>query len=80
MLLDPSQFGGAEHFRAEVTQLVDYIRSCPRAPGVDRITLPGDPERLLSQKRLVEGITLDSENWNALVKVAEKLQVAVPKV
>lgn len=80
MLLDPVQFGGIDHFRAEVSQLVDYIRSCPRVPGVDRIILPGDPERWLSQKRLVEGITLDPENWKALVQLGERLKVSVPSV
>ncbi len=78
LLLDPDQFGGAEHFRAEVTQLVEYIRSCPRVPGVDRIVLPGDPERWLSQKRLADGIMIDTENWNALVKLADRLKVAAP--
>jgi uncharacterized oxidoreductase len=80
LLLDPRRFGGAEHFRAEVTQLVDYIRGCPRVPGVDRIVLPGDPERWLSESRLADGIPLDTENWNALVKLAERLKVPTPSV
>jgi uncharacterized oxidoreductase len=80
MLLNPRHFGGVKHFQAEVTQLVQYIRSCPRVPGVERITLPGDPERFLNQKRLVEGIPLDTENWNALVKLADRLHVTPPDV
>jgi uncharacterized oxidoreductase len=80
MFIDPARFGGAEHFRAEVSQLVDYVRSCPRIDGVNEITLPGDPERRLCAKRMAEGITLDGENWSALVKLAEKLGVEVPKL
>ena len=70
MLIDPARFGGAEHFQAEVSQLVDYVKSCPRVDGCDEILLPGDPERRLAEKRSREGITLDEENWNALVKLA----------
>ncbi len=79
MLLDPGLYGGREHFQAEVAQLVQYIRSCPRIEGVEEILLPGDPERRLSAQRLAEGITLDGENWKALVKLAETLRVKAPQ-
>ena len=78
MLLDPASFGGAEHFQAEVAQLVDYMRSCPRVGGVDEILLPGDPERRVLARRQAEGISLDQENWAQLTRLAEKLNVAVP--
>ena len=78
MLLDPARFGGAEHFQAEVSQLVDYMRSCPRIDGVDEILLPGDPERRVLAKRQAEGIFLDNENWAQLTRLAETLQVAPP--
>ena len=77
MLVDPARYGGADHFRGEVSQLVDYIKSCPRVDECDEILLPGDPERRLLAKRSTEGIPLDEENWNALVKLGEKLGVAV---
>lgn len=78
MLLDPAGFGGAEHFQAEVEQLVDYIRGCPRIDGVDRILLPGDPERMTLARRATAGVSLDDENWAQLEKLATKLQVATP--
>lgn len=76
MLIDPGRFGGADHFRAEVAQLAEYIKSCPRVGECEEILLPGDPERRLFAKRSTEGIPLDNENWNALVKLGEKLGVA----
>jgi uncharacterized oxidoreductase len=78
LLLDPAGFGGAEHFRSEVAQLVAYIRDCPRVDGCERILLPGDPERNLFAERSTRGIFLDDENWNALVKLAQKLSVPTP--
>jgi uncharacterized oxidoreductase len=80
MLLNPSHFGGAGHFRDEVALLCDYIRGCPRIDGFDRILLPGDPERVLMAKKLSEGIPLDAENWGALVKLAQRLKVPMPRV
>ncbi len=78
MLLDPEAFGGADHFAAEVQQLVDYVRSCPRLNGVNRILLPGDPERAALAERQARGIAIDDENWGQLVRLAEKLSVPVP--
>jgi uncharacterized oxidoreductase len=80
LLIDPARFGGAEHFQSEVSQLVEYVKSCPRASGCDEIILPGEPERRLATQRRNSGIPLDVENWNALVKLGEKLGVAAPAV
>lgn len=78
LLIDPARFGGADHFQSEVGQLVEYVKSCPRVPGCDEIILPGDPERRLAAKRAKEGVSLDAENWSALVKLGEKLGVTAP--
>jgi uncharacterized oxidoreductase len=78
LLIDPARFGGAGHFQSEVAQLTDYIKACPRVDGVREIILPGDPERRLSAQRLHEGVFLDDENWNALVKLGKQLRVTPP--
>jgi uncharacterized oxidoreductase len=80
MVIDPARFGGAECFAAEVKQLVEYMRSCPTVESCPEILLPGDPERRMLAKGTAQGITLDSENFAALVKLADKLGVAVPAV
>lgn len=50
-LFDPAHFGGAGAFLRETSGLTGYVRSCPPAPGVDRIVLPGDPERAAHSAR-----------------------------
>lgn len=77
-VLDPAHFGGVDHFAAEVSSLVQFIRGCPRAEGVDEITLPGDPERRTLAQRAAEGIPFDEGNWSQLAKLAEKLGVTPP--
>jgi uncharacterized oxidoreductase len=78
LIIDPAHFGGAEHFAAEVKQLAEFVRACPRADGVDEIMLPGDPERKVRAQRAAEGISLDEGNWAKLVELAEELGVPVP--
>ncbi|MFN0056755.1 MAG: Ldh family oxidoreductase [Planctomycetales bacterium] len=78
LVLDPRQFGGAEHLRGQLAELEPFVRETPRRAGVERITLPGDPERALLAQRRAEGIPLDDGNWAELVKLAGTLGVQVP--
>jgi uncharacterized oxidoreductase len=78
LVLDVSQFAGADHFLREVTGLTGNIRNCPRAEGVNEILLPGDPERRTKAARLKSGITIDDGTWGQLTTLAQKLQVQVP--
>jgi uncharacterized oxidoreductase len=78
IVLDVAQFAGAEHFLNEVTNLAANVRNCPRADGVQEITLPGDPERREKAKRLKTGIPLDDGTWGQLTKVASTLGVNIP--
>lgn len=78
IVLDPRVFGGAESLQTQIGVLEPFVRETPRRAGVDRITLPGDPERVLLAKREVEGIPLDDGNWTELVNLAQKLGVQVP--
>lgn len=75
---DPSQFAGSDWLVREGTQLVNYLRSTPRAPGVDRITLPGDPERAALEQRTLNGIPIEEAHWAKLVELAQRLGVSVP--
>jgi hydroxycarboxylate dehydrogenase B len=79
MLIDPNRFGGNESFVREVSELVDFVRTCPRKPGVDQILLPGDPERHSANLRDEDGIPIDQANWKQLTELADKLHVHVPE-
>lgn len=79
-VLNPAILGGAEHFEQEIDGVVDFMRGCPRIDGVEKITLPGDPERSALADRSAHGIPLDDGNWKQLVMLAEKLNADVPAV
>jgi uncharacterized oxidoreductase len=80
LVLDPRQFGGQRHLASQISVLEPFVRETPRRDGVDRITLPGDPERQLLAQRELQGIPLDEGNWSELTKLAGTLGVGVPRI
>lgn len=80
VVLAPEHFGGSQHLASQISVLEPFVRNSQRRAGVEKITLPGDPERDLMAKRLVQGIPLDDGNWAELVKLAGTLNVTVPAV
>lgn len=70
MVLDPSAFGGLDSFQQEVTAMVDYLHSTTPAAGVDQVRVPGDPERESVAARSAEGIPIDENSWNGILKAA----------
>jgi hydroxycarboxylate dehydrogenase B len=78
LLVNPDHFGGRAHFAAEVSQLCQFVRGCPRVEGVNEIQLPGDPERRVLAQRQARGIPLDNGNWEQLRALAKKLGVPIP--
>jgi uncharacterized oxidoreductase len=66
VVIDPDAFGGRETFEAEAEAMLDYISTTSPAAGVDRVRLPGDPERESTARRLAEGIPIDDGTWAQL--------------
>ena len=73
VVMSPEAFAGMQHLSQEVAALEEYVRGVPRIDGVDRITLPGDPERNVLAQRTATGIPLDEGNWQALSDLAAEL-------
>ncbi len=78
LVFDPNLFGGMQHLSSQIDVLESFVRNTPRRDGVDKITLPGDPERQILAQREAQGIPLDDGNWQELTKLAATLEVAVP--
>lgn len=76
VVLDPEHFGGRPHLLAQISVLEPFVRETPRRAGIDKITLPGDPERELLARRQAEGIPIDEGNWAELEKIARTLGVS----
>ena len=66
IVIDPAAFGDKAAFEAEAEAMLAYIRSTAPAEGVDRVRLPGDPERESQARRLADGIPIDDNTWKQL--------------
>ena len=71
MLVDPDIFGGASAFAHEVETMVDYLHATDPAVGVDRVMVPGEPEIASMQTRSTDGVPIDDNTWNSILKSAQ---------
>lgn len=78
LIIDPAALAGGDALRGQAEELAAWIRATPRKPGVDRIVLPGDPERQSCEERSAGGIPLEGPHWDKLVALATRLGVALP--
>jgi hydroxycarboxylate dehydrogenase B len=69
-VLDPAAFGDSDAFHDEVRAMVAYLHSTTPAAGVDRVRVPGEPEREAQREREA-GIPIDPNSWNGIVEAAK---------
>jgi uncharacterized oxidoreductase len=77
-VVDIARFVPAATFRAQVDDLVRYLKTCPTVPGTERILTPGEPEMLTEAERRRSGIFVEDETWGQIAAVARELGVPIP--
>ncbi|MBM3491257.1 MAG: malate/lactate/ureidoglycolate dehydrogenase [Alphaproteobacteria bacterium] len=70
IVLDPARFGEIGAIGAEMAAFQHWVRASPPAPGVERVMLPGEPERRSRAERLARGVPVDARTWEELVATA----------
>jgi L-2-hydroxycarboxylate dehydrogenase (NAD+) len=75
--IDPSAFITPKEFKARVKDYVAEIKASKKAPGVQEIMIPGEPERKAREKRLEDGIPISDEVWSELGQIAKELGVDI---
>jgi LDH2 family malate/lactate/ureidoglycolate dehydrogenase len=73
--LDVRHFTPLADFQERVAGLVEYVKSCPRAPGFDAIFVPGEVEIARRAQRLREGILIEAGSWLPIVRICERLGI-----
>ncbi len=71
IVLNPEVFGGTERFQHEITAMVDYLHDTRPVKGVDRVRIPGEPERESMSDRAKHGIPLDERTCLELTDAAK---------
>ena len=74
-IIEPDIFGGVANFRREVEGMSDWLHSSAPAAGVDRVRLPGEPERESKVERLAAGIPVDDQSWAGICDSARRAGV-----
>jgi LDH2 family malate/lactate/ureidoglycolate dehydrogenase len=77
-VLNPATFMPLELFYARMQQLAQEMTQAQRAPGTERIFLPGELEHERRQKRLQHGIPVHGEAPAALQALCTGLGLASP--
>jgi len=73
IVIDPDAFGGRAAYEAEAEAMIDYIRSTAPSDGLDKVRMPGDPERESKAARLRDGVPIDDNTWADILKAAESV-------
>jgi L-2-hydroxycarboxylate dehydrogenase (NAD+) len=74
--LDVAGFMNVDAFRARIDELIAYIKSVPKAEGVDEILVPGEPEARMAAQYRVEGIPLAEDVLATINQLAAEMSVA----
>jgi LDH2 family malate/lactate/ureidoglycolate dehydrogenase len=75
--IDVAAFEEPARFRARVDAAIRQVRQARRAPGVDRLYVPGEPEALARKRHLREGVPLTAATLADLSATAEGLGLVV---
>jgi uncharacterized oxidoreductase len=78
IVIDISAFVEPRAFRAEIEDLLSYVKSAHLAPGVEAIMYPGEPEAKEQRRREREGIPLEDETWQQVTALAQELGIPLP--
>ena len=80
VVVDIARFVPAANFRAEVDDLIRYLKTSPPVPGGGEVLYPGEPEARTEAERRRNGIFVEDETWGQICQAAKELGVAVPAV
>jgi LDH2 family malate/lactate/ureidoglycolate dehydrogenase len=65
-------------FHQRMDAIIQLMHSCPGAPGVERIFVPGEIEHETEQRRRAEGIPLNAELRDELKTLGAELRIKPP--
>ena len=76
IMLAPERFGTETQLWPEIDRYIEFVRSARKAPGHDRIRLPGEPEEEMRAERRANGVPLPRKVRSSLALTAKSLGLA----
>lgn len=78
LALEIEAYIGVEQYMGQVEEMAHALEDAPTAPGVERVLLPGEPERRAAERRRREGIPIAEATWQEVCQLADELGAAIP--
>ena len=79
LVIDIGRFQPFAEYAAQVRAFADYLRSSPKAEGVDAVLLPGDLEKQERQRRQA-GVVVEEETWRQILDCAHRVGAVLPSI
>jgi LDH2 family malate/lactate/ureidoglycolate dehydrogenase len=76
--IDIAAFCPVEEFKKRMDELLTELKSQPKAPGVDEILIPGEPEWKTKKRREKEGCPMGGQDVDLLRQLCEEFGVPFP--
>ena len=70
MVIDPGAFMPASQCRAQISALINHVRSSAPAEGFDAVLIPGQREHELRAQFQRDGIPIADETWHQIERIA----------
>jgi ureidoglycolate dehydrogenase (NAD+) len=77
--IDIGAFTDVDAYKAHVDNLIEGLKALPRAEGVEKILMPGEPEDTVYGERMRNGIPLPAGTLRNLRSVAEQFEIELPQ-
>lgn len=75
LAIDIARFRDPEDYATTIGELLAWVQSPPYLDGVERILVPGDPERAARAERETAGIAIEDATWQELTETGTRLGV-----
>ena len=79
LTLDTKRYRGQNVMRDMAEEILAELRSCPPAPGFDRVEIPGERERLRRTANPQKRLHLPEATWQAISGLAQGLAINISK-
>ena len=79
ILINPQSTNTQEQFDTEVASFVSWVKQSPAAHPSSPVQIAGEPELLIMQTRMKQGIEIDDQTWTDIVHAAKQFDVPINK-
>jgi LDH2 family malate/lactate/ureidoglycolate dehydrogenase len=76
--IDIGTFTDVDRYKEHIDNMIDGLKSLPKADGFDEIFVPGEPEWRTYEERTRSGVPLPEKTADNLRKVGERFDIKLP--